>query len=240
MIPKIIHYCWFGRGPKSKLIEMCIESWRKYLPDYEIIEWNEDNFDIDSSVWTRQAYDCKKYAFVADYVRFVALLEYGGLYLDTDSEVIRSMDDLLDAPAFSGFEAGVMIQAGVMGSEKGGVWVQMIYDYYKDRPYIREDGTPEPITVVSVITNMLKEYGFEPNDKYQFLNNMVKLYPTDYLCPKSMLTMKVNLTRNTYTIHHYDGSWISPQKRLRKKIRQLLPTKLYLWMRQTFLKRQKV
>lgn len=237
MIPKVIHYCWFGRGEMNALAKMCIESWKKHLPDYELHLWNEDNFDINSTPWTKQAYEAKKYAFVADYVRLYALSNFGGIYMDTDVEMLKSLDRFLDCPAFSGFESETMIQTGMMASEKGGLWAGKMLEYYKDRPYLRADGTPEPITNVTVITDMMKEYGFVANNQFQTCGGIFHLYPRDYFCPKDQLTLQINTTENTYCIHHFDGSWIAPHKKLRKKLRSLLPTNFYLFLRKILIKK---
>nr|WP_319398911.1 glycosyltransferase [uncultured Carboxylicivirga sp.] len=236
MIPKIIHYCWFGNGEMNALAKRCIATWKKVLPDYDLYLWNEDSFDINSTPWTKEAYNAKKYAFVADYVRLHALYTVGGIYMDTDVEVLKPFDSFLDAPAFAGFESEAMIQTGVMASEKEGFWAGKMLSYYKDRPYFRPDGTPEPITNVTIVSGMMKDYGFIPNNTYQTCNGILHLYPTDYFCPKDQLTLQVNLTSNTCCIHHFDGSWFPKGVKLKKKLRSLLPTTIYLFIRKLFIK----
>lgn len=237
MIPKIIHYCWFGKGGMNALAKHCIDTWKKILPDYELRLWNEDNFDVNSTLWTQQAYKEKKYAFVADYVRLHALYTEGGIYMDTDVEVLKSFDRFLDCPAFAGFESEAMIQTGVMGSKKESFWSEKMFSYYKNRPYLRNDGTPEPITNVTIISEMMSKYGFLPNNTFQTCNEILHLYPTDFFCPKDQLTLKVHLTKNTYCIHHFDGSWFSPAVKWKKKLRSLLPTGLYLYLRKRFVEK---
>ncbi|MGL5937581.1 MAG: glycosyltransferase family 32 protein [Phocaeicola sp.] len=237
MIPKIIHYCWFGRGEMNAMAKHCIESWKKFLPDYELYLWNEDNFDVNSTPWTKQAYETKKYAFVTDYVRLYALQKIGGIYMDTDVEVLKSLDKFLDAPAFSGFETKELIPTGIMASEKDGIWVNKMIEYYKDRPFLRACGTPDQITNVTVITNMMADYGFIPNNQFQTCNGIFHLYPFDYFCPKDQLTLKINLTENSHCIHHFNGSWFPTKTKLRKKLRSYLPLGFYLFLRKLFCKK---
>ncbi|MEG1737736.1 MAG: glycosyltransferase [Odoribacter sp.] len=236
MIPKIIHYCWFGRGEMNAMAKHCIESWKKNLPDYELYLWNEDTFDVNSTPWTKQAYETKKYAFITDYVRLYALKKIGGIYMDTDVEVLKSFDQFLDCPAFSGFETETLIPTGIMASEKNGIWVDKMIQYYKDRPFLREDGTSEPITNVTVITNMMADYGFIPNNKFQTCNGILYLYPNDFFCPKDQLTLKINLTENTHCIHHFNGSWFPAKAKLKRRLRTYLPLGLYLFLRKLFIK----
>lgn len=218
MIPKIIHYCWFGGKPLPELAQKCITSWKKYLPDYEIKEWNEQNFDIDSNVYVKEAYQAGKFAFVTDYVRLYALYSQGGIYMDTDVEVVRNLDSFLHHHAFSGFEDDTMIPTGIMASEKGGKWAEENLNGYKDRHFIRQDGSMDLTTNVVTITNYMLGYGLKQNNVYQDFPGLFTLYPKDYFCPKSYVDGKLYLTCNTCTIHHFAGSWISPSMRFKDKI----------------------
>lgn len=155
MIPKKIHYCWFGRGQMPELAKKCIESWKKYLPDYEIKEWNEDNFDLNAYPYVREAYDNRKFAFVTDVVRLYALYTEGGIYMDTDVEVLKSLDGFLHHVAFSGFEDDHNIPSGIMASEKGGKWAKDNLDYYVGKHFIKEDGSLDLTTNVITITNYM-------------------------------------------------------------------------------------
>lgn len=137
MIPKIIHYCWFGRGKMPELAEHCLASWRKFLPDYELKLWNEDSFDVNRLRFTRQAYERRKFAFVTDYVRLYALKSFGGIYMDTDVEVLRSLDDLLGLPGFTGFESNCLLPTGLLASRKGAPWLDMLMSYYDGKPFVR-------------------------------------------------------------------------------------------------------
>lgn len=223
MIPKVIHYCWFGRGKMPKLAEICIESWRKYLPDYELRLWNEDTFDVNSNLFTKQAYQSRKFAFVTDYVRLHALYHQGGIYMDTDVEVVKNMDYFLQFPAFSGFEDEINIPTGLMASEKGGNWVKFLLTYYDDMPFIKEDGSFHAVTNTYTIGEMTKTLGFIPNNKYQRISDEVHLFPKDYFCPKSQVSGRIESSENTYCIHHFSGSWMPLKaKRLTKTKRALM------------------
>lgn len=167
MIPKKIHYCWFGRGELPEDARRCIESWRKFCPDYEIIEWNEDNFDIHSTKYVEQAYESRKFAFVTDYVRLYALYTQGGVYMDTDVEVLKTYDPFLHHIAFSGFENNGYVPTGMMAAEKGSQWAKDLLDGYADRSFINEDGSFDMTTNTAVITEYMKGKGLLCNNTYQ-------------------------------------------------------------------------
>ncbi len=222
MIPKVIHYCWFGHNPLPKLAQKCIESWRKYLPDYEIKEWNEDNFDLDMYPYVREAYDNKKYAFVTDVVRLYALYHEGGIYMDTDVEVISSYNPFLHHVAFSGFESETEVPTGVMASEKGGEWAKLNLDYYNGRHFINKDGEMDMTTNVAVITEFMLAYGLKQNNTYQDFPGFVTFYPKDYFCPIDHNGYVLKKTDNTVCIHYYAGSWTSPKTRFKKRLVRFL------------------
>lgn len=226
MIPKTIHYCWFGRGQMPELARKCIESWKKYLPEYEIKEWNEDNFDLDMYPYTREAYDNRKFAFVTDVVRLYALYNEGGIYMDTDVEVLKPLDQFLHHHAFSGFEDEKNIPTGIMASEKGGKWAKENLEYYNGRHFVKEDGTLDLTTNVTTITNYMLPHGLLQNNTYQDFPGLITFYPRDYFCPKDSVTKKVNKTKNTATIHHFDGSWL-PQKKHIQIMKKIFGIKLY-------------
>lgn len=208
MIPKVIHYCWFGRGQKPEAALRCIESWKKYLPDYILKEWNEDNFDITSNNYVNQAYQNRKFAFVTDYVRLFALFTEGGIYMDTDVEVIGSFDKFLHHNAFSGFETDGNVPTGMMAAEKGSVWAKELLDGYADRSFVKEDGALDTTTNTFVITKYMVDKGLVLNNKYQDFPGLCTMYPSDYFCPKDHRTGKIKCTSNTVCIHHFAGSWI--------------------------------
>ena len=222
MIPKIIHYCWFGKKSMDELSLKCLESWNVHLPDYELWLWDEDKFDTNSSHFTKEAYEAKKYAFVTDYVRLYALKNYGGIYMDTDIEVIKNLDKFLAFPAFAGFQDSKNIQTGLIGSEKNGKWITELLEYYQDRHFVLPNGKLDTKTNVTIITQHMLTKGFVPNNQHQEIDGMVTLFPQDFFCAKSFTTGKITLTEQTHTIHHFASSWYSPFQKFRKQIKFLL------------------
>lgn len=206
-IPRIIHYCWFGCNPKPKLAEKCIKSWGKYCPDYQIIEWNEDNFDVSTAPrYVQQAYKAKRWAFVTDYVRLRALTEMGGVYMDTDVEVVKSLDPYLKQEAFAGFESLKGVQTGLLACRKGFPLFEEFLRHYDTASFLREDGTPDTTTNVEVLTNLCRQRGLQMNDKFQVVEGLA-VYPREVFCPVDFDTMKLKRTRKTVTIHWFSGSW---------------------------------
>lgn len=231
MIPKKIHYCWFGGKPLPKLAKKCISSWKKILPDYEIIEWNEQNFDINCCDYVKEAYQTKKYAFVSDYVRLYVLVKYGGVYMDTDVEVIKSIDKFLEYKAFSGFETINQIPTGIMSCEKNFELFVEFLKYYDNLHFIEQNGNLKLISNVIMMTRICKKYGLILNDKQQIIKDFM-LFPSEYFCPKRKKEKWKEhvVTENTYTIHHFAGSWLPFYTRMYKKILVLLG-KYALYMR---------
>ncbi len=222
MIPKIIHYCWFGRGPMPELANKCIASWKKYLPEYELRLWNEDTFDLESHPFTKEAYEARKFAFITDYVRLWALYNYGGIYMDTDVEVLGPLDEFLIHPAFSGFEDETHIPTGIMASEKNGVWAGEQLVYYDGRHFRLPDGTLDTTTNVVIMCQNMSAEGFVLKNSRQNFRGIIEIYPKDYFCPKSYVTGKIQLTANTRTIHHFAGSWHTPWQKFKMKIKPVL------------------
>lgn len=221
MIPKVIHYCWFGENPLPDDVKGYIESWKKHCPDYEIREWNESNFDINRNTYVKEAYQAKKWAFVTDYVRLYALYHEGGFYMDTDVELLKSLDPYTHCHAFSGFEDDTHIPTALMGSEKHGEWVEYLLSYYDSRHFIKPDGSPDVTTNVTTITNMTKEkYKIRLDNTYQDIKGALTIYPKDYFCPKSYATNEISLTENTVCIHHFKASWHSKYENLCHEKRQ--------------------
>lgn len=223
MIPKIIHYCWFGRGKMPKLAEKCIASWKKYCPDYEIKEWNEDNFDLDMYPYVREAYDNRKFAFVTDVVRLYALYTEGGIYMDTDVEVLKPLDQFLNHTGFSGFESVINVPTGIMGCEKGALWAKENLDYYNGRHFVKPDGTLDLTTNVVVITDYMVRHGLKRDNTYQDFPGLFTIYPKTYFCPLDNRNGS-EFTDNTATIHHFAGSWLPWDLKLKYK-----HPKIYLW-----------
>lgn len=221
MIPKIIHYCWFGRGEMPKLVQRCMASWHQFMPDWTCMCWNEDNFAIASApIYVQQAYEARKYAFVSDYVRLWALEQYGGVYLDTDVEVVRSFDSLLNNQAFIGFEESKAKTLGtnVIGSMAHLLWLEMQLDYYNTAQFIHQDGTMDMTANSEIIACNLVKDGLIRNGQEQQVGD-VHIYDFHYFSPiTSTRVMRKN--KNTYSIHHCCGSWVgnSAKNKLRDSV----------------------
>lgn len=226
MIPKVIHYCWFGRAPLSELVLKCIESWKKYLPEYEIILWNEDNFDINSYRYSQEAYQEKKYAFVSDVCRLYVLKNKGGIYLDTDIEFIKPLsEEMLKDAAFTGFE-DKLVSAGIIGSVQNGEWISDLLAYYKDKSFYLADGGLNINPITEIINQiMIEKKGLINNNTLQKIENYCTIYPNEYFYPKSWKTLKTHITPQTYCIHHFAGSWIDHNHTLLGKLANLFLSK---------------
>lgn len=207
MIPRIIHYCWFGRGLMPELALKCIESWHRYMPDYEYKLWNEDNFDINCNRYVKEAYEAKKYAFVTDYVRLYALYTEGGIYMDTDVEVLKPYDDLLSLPAFTGYEGSKTCPpvTGTIASEAGGAWVSEQLAAYDNASFVNPDGSFDLTTNTMRISEIMRRNGFVQNGKKQVYKDL-HVFPVEYFCPR-LTTGEVLISKNTYCDHHFMGSW---------------------------------
>ena len=216
MIPKTIHYCWFGYSEKPKLAKKCIDSWKRFCPNYEIIEWNENNFDVNMNAYTKMCYEQRKYAFLSDYVRLIVVNEHGGIYFDTDVEVVKSFDDLLGNKGFWGFENNEYVASGLgFGSEKNNPIIEdMISEY--DQVL---DGMHGTIGCPILNTKALEKNGLQKNGKFQTIKGNIIL-PSDYLNPYDDPTGRLIKTKNTYSIHWYGKSWMSKKRIIRSKITQ--------------------
>lgn len=225
MIPKVIHYCWFGGNPEPKDVKKCIASWKKHLTDYEIRRWDESNYDVNNIPFSKEAYEVKKFAYVSDYARLKILYENGGVYLDTDVEVIRNMDDLMKRGAWMGVEkhanapdADDMVNLGLgFAVEPHNPILKEIMAFYENTHYIFPDGHREQITIVPITTHILKKHGLKPSVTEPCLCGNVTIYPWDYFCPQEFLSNKLEVTEHTYTIHHYSASWMSRMDILKMK-----------------------
>lgn len=207
MIPKKIHYFWFGGNEKPKSVKKCIDSWKKYCPDYEIIEWNESNFDIHCMPFVEQAYEAKKYAFVSDVARLMIVYEYGGIYMDTDVEVIKPLDNLLENKAYMSFENNENVNTGQgFGSEVGLPFLKEHIDVYRDWEFINPDGSYNQIGCPKVATDLFRTKGIRLDGTEQTVCD-VHIYPAEYFNPYDSITGKLTKTENTYSIHWYDASW---------------------------------
>ena len=226
MIPKIIHYCWLSNDPIPADLQKCMRSWKAFLPDYEFVRWNFDRFPKGKSEWVDQAFENKKYAFAADYIRLYALYNYGGIYLDMDVEVLRSFDPFLDLETMLCFENSndSRLEVAAFGAEKGSMWVKACLDYYQGKPFVNMDGSFNTKVLPAVIRDCLKEKGFVVKSVTTLKsvgNNSdkeISVLPYDYFSPKSYVTGKIEKTDNTYSIHHFAGTWLPWYCRLEKKI----------------------
>lgn len=217
MIPKIIHYCWFGNNPKSKLMEKCIKSWYEFCPDYEIIEWNESNIDISDCVYAQQAFENKKWSHLSDYIRYKVIYEYGGIYLDTDVELIKSLDPLLSEKAFLGFESTETVASGLgYGAEPHHPIVLELCEAFRNMKLIHDDGSENYEIQPVITTRILLEHGLKQDNTLQHLDN-ITIYPTEYFAPKNYCALKPDITKNTYSIHWFTSSWQTDEQRAKHK-----------------------
>lgn len=232
-IPKKIHYIWLGTRKLDKLSEKCINTWKKILPDYEIIKWDDEKCLelINQNEYAKQAYEAKKYAFVSDYLRLYVLYNYGGVYMDTDVQVVKSIDSFLTENAFTCFENKSHIPTALLASEKNNTWIGMLLKDYDNRKFIDDSGNMDLTTNVDRITKLSFDWGFVPNGEEQILQSGVHIYTKDYFCPLDTLASKNDkITDNTYAIHLYNGSWRSPIRRKLSAIKKKLginPDKLF-------------
>lgn len=251
MIPKIIHYCWFGRNPLPVFAKKCIESWRKYLPDYEIKEWNEDNFDVNSIIYTQQAYKCKMYAFVSDYARFWILYHYGGVYFDVDVELVKPLspilikgpymglesDNTIDTGIFNGNNLGVACNPGLgMAAEPKMAFCKDLLDKYKTLKFIYPSGATNTKTVVAYTSEMLIKYGYNRTDnEIQECAGFI-IYPRQFFSPRiDKKENTIDIKSETYSIHHYAatwvGTWMKMKRFIAKILEKLLPISILKYMR---------
>lgn len=231
-IPKVIHYCWFGGKSLPDDALKCIESWKKFCPDYEIVEWNESNTDLDCCDYVREAYQSKKWAFVSDYIRFKVLYAHGGVYFDTDVELIKPLDPIIEKGSFMGIESFPGDYVGNdsyfclnpgqgLAAEKGNEFYGEIITYYESIHFLREDGTMNMDTVGMHVTGLLLKHGLKPENAFQTVCS-INIYPKDYFNPVNANSGRVELTDNTVSIHHYAGTWVSGKTKVRDSVFQFI------------------
>ncbi len=226
-IPKVIHYCWFGKGKMPSLAEKCIASWKKYCPDYEIICWNEDNFDVSQNKYAKEAYEAGKWAFVSDYVRLKILFDQGGIYLDTDVEIIKPIDELINENGFMGFDDNDLVSTGLgFACEKGNELVGNMLADYNDISFYLPDGSFDLTPCPNRNTKCLIDLGMDINIKNQVFMG-IKMLSEDYLCPIKYYSGKKVITKNTYSIHHFCASWTSATAKRTLFMKRLIGVKLY-------------
>lgn len=223
MIPKVIHYCWFGGNEKPKIFEKCYKSWEKYCPDYEVIEWNESNVDLSSCpLYVRQAYENKKWAFVTDYIRLKVVYDNGGVYFDTDVELKKNPDFLLEYKAFFGVEPDGYVATGLgFGAEKENEILYEIMQDYEKIPFVKEDGSFDLTPCPYINTKVFLNHGFVLENSKQLIDDNVLILPSEVLCPINSLTRQMNITEKTVAIHWYTASWHTKEERRIQKGRML-------------------
>ncbi|KHE69239.1 glycosyl transferase [Halobacillus sp. BBL2006] len=221
-IPKIIHYCWFGGKEKPKIVKHCLKSWDKYLSDYELKEWNEQNFDIYSNKYVKEAYDAGKFAFVSDYVRLFVLFYEGGIYLDTDVEVFKPFDDLLFNESFWGFEQENYIATSTIGARKHHSFIKRFLDTYEEKNFINESGAFNLVTNVAAVTDLLKGKGLILNGEYQYIEGVGGFYPQTYFSPFDYINYRRLNDETTYAMHYFHKSWMPVNVKIKTGIKRTL------------------
>ena len=229
-VPKIIHYCWFGGNPKPKLAEKCIKSWKKFCPDYQIIEWNEENFDVSAAPeYVCQAYAAKRWAFVTDYVRLKAMTEMGGIYMDTDVELVRPLDELLELPGFMGFQTNNEVATGLgFGARKGNSVVQALLRDYDALDFLKADGSADLTPCPERNTRVLQALGVRKDGTRQSIAEM-EIFPAEYFCPMDFYSRELRVTPKTYSIHRYAESWKPKPSAVSRILQRLLKKHYYTW-----------
>lgn len=226
-IPKVIYYCWFGRGKMPGLSEKCLASWKKYCPDYEIVCINEDNFDVYENKYAKEAYEAGKWAFVSDYARLKVIYENGGIYLDTDVELIKPIDDLILGTGYMGFDDKGVISTGLgFGAEKGNELVKALLSDYDDISFLLPDGTFDLTPCPDRNTKTMVKMGLDINNHSQIFMG-IQILPEDYLCPVKYYTGKKTITKNTYSIHHFSASWTSKRAKRTLFVKRIVGVKMY-------------
>lgn len=226
-IPKVIYYCWFGKGKMPPLAEKCIESWKKYCKGYKIVCINEENFDITQNRYAKEAYDAGKWAFVSDFARLKVLYDQGGIYFDTDVELIKPIDELIKCGGYMGFDDNRVVSTGLgFACEKGNELVGALLSDYKDIPFVLADGSYDLTPCPERNTKTLIKLGMDIGKQNQTFMG-IKMLPEDYLCPIKYYTGKKKITKNTYSIHHFCASWISPTAKRTLMLKRIVGVKLY-------------
>jgi len=217
-IPKVIHYCWFGKNSLPERYKEWIKSWKKYCPDYEIVEWNEGNYDITKNEYMRQAYESKKWGFVPDYARLDIIYEHGGIYLDTDVELIRNLDDFLYQEGFCGFQYDLMINFGLgFGAIKKLPIIKELRDQYEHLIFKNDDGKLNITVSPEYQTSFLVNRGLKLNGEFQKIEKL-RIYPVTFFCGIMGSGKKTIITENTFSLHHFDGSWVESEEKEKKEM----------------------
>lgn len=219
MIPKVIHYFWFGDKPLSELAQRCINSWKKYCPDYEIKMWNESNYDVTQNQYMLQTYEAKKYGFTVDFARLDIIYKYGGIYLDTDVELLKPLDELLQNKCFMGFEGEKTVALGLgFGAEAGNEVIYEMMKVYDEMNFLLPDGRLNLRPSPGIQTEVMMKLGLFPNGEEQIIKNDCHIYPKDVFNPCDLDTNRISIKENTISIHHYAGSWLTKANHRNNKI----------------------
>ena len=227
MIPKTIHYCWFGGNPIPEKDQKCIDSWKRFCPDYEIVEWNESNYDVRKNKYMSQAYDAKKWGFVPDYARLDIIYEHGGIYLDTDVELVKNLDFILEQKGFAGFERPDQVALGLgFGAEAGSPIIKAMMEQYETLSFLNNDGSYNLLPSPSYSTEVFAARGFQMDGSKQTIDDFT-IFPKEYFCPRDYHTGKMVQTENTCSIHWFNASWQTPHQKRMLKVRRLLGDKIY-------------
>jgi len=229
MIPKIIHFCWLSGDSYTPMVQKCLGTWKKNMPDYEVKLWDMDNPEINQNEWVKEAFDAKKYAFAADYIRLYAVYHYGGIYLDSDVEVLQSFDSLLNLSSFIGFESSGDLEPAVFGAQPKVDWIKYCLGYYENRKFKNEEGKLDMRPLPMIIKKQLEAFmGIKIAPQNNKINNKTEcglvFYPSSFFSPKNYHTRKIKLSSDTMVIHHFDGNWVkvSIMSKIKERIHQFL------------------
>lgn len=232
MIPKIIHYCWLSKDPIPEAFQEYVASWYELMPDYEFMKWDFSCFDINSSIWVKEAFENKKYAFATDYIRLFALYNYGGFYLDMDVEVLKRFDPMLDLKSVLGWQHGKEgLEVAAFGVEKKSRWIKYCLEYYHNRSFILDDGKfdlevlPNIVhkTIVKTKYSIVDVDNIKEAKAIETRKNCIPVFSESFFSPKSYSDGKIYLTKDTYCIHHFDGSWVSKMSKLKLSLWRCSP-----------------
>lgn len=234
MIPKIIHYCWLSGEEFPQDIKRNITTWKAILPDYEFMLWDTKRFDLEQWPFAKEAFEKKKYAFASDIVRLYAVHKYGGIYLDTDVQILKKFDDLLHLPYFAGLEHANIIEAAVFGAEKDSEWLKLCLQHYDNRSFVKKDGSFDITILPTILKKQIqkeREIVTMTSKELQNIDELIQnkekffLHPCEYFSPKDVETGTIHSSKNTYAIHHFNSSWLPYFSKVRRKIKLLIGLK---------------
>ena len=234
MIPKIIHFCWLSNDPYPEKIRVYMDRWKEIMPDFEFVHWNFDRFPMEKSIWVEQAFKCRKYAFAADYIRLYALYNYGGFYLDTDVEVLKSFEPLVNLNSAICWQRDIAgLEVAAFGVSSHCPWIKQVLDRYENRLFIKEDGTFDIEVLPEVVERCLRESNFQLKTVDSMQEALlcqdelcIPIFTSEFFSPKSYVTKQIQKTQNTFCVHHFEGSWLSKKEKERLEFRQKVEKKV--------------